>query len=61
MHDLFEFKQTGIDENRVAKGFYAACGVRSSLMDRIEASGLSLPSDLFEKRILMKCEGRVNS
>jgi pilus assembly protein CpaF len=61
MHDLFEFKQTGIDENRVAKGYYAATGVRPHNLDRIEAYGIHLPPEMFEKRILMKCEGRVST
>jgi pilus assembly protein CpaF len=61
MHDLFEFKQTGIDENRVAKGYYAATGVRPHNLDRVEAYGIHLPPEMFEKRILMKCEGRVST
>ena len=59
MHDLFEFKQTGLDANRVAKGVFMATGVRPTLTDRLEAYGISLPPEMFEKRVLMTCEGRI--
>lgn len=61
MQDIFEFKQTGIDENRVAKGYFAATGVRPYYSDRIETAGISLPGEMFEKRVLMRCEGRLTS
>jgi len=61
MQDLFEFKQTGIDENRVAKGYFAATGVRPYHTERLETSGFSLPGEMFEKRILLRCEGRLTS
>ncbi len=54
MHDLFEFKQTGLDANRVAQGHFMATGIRPEILSRLEASGLALPADLFERRILMK-------
>ena len=52
MHDIFEFKQTGLDERRVAKGFFAATGVRPTLLDRLTACGIDLPTQLFERRQL---------
>jgi pilus assembly protein CpaF len=61
MHDLFEFKQTGLDENRVAKGMFLATGIRPVLMERLEANGVTVPVDMFEKRILLKCEGRIEA
>jgi pilus assembly protein CpaF len=60
MHDLFEFRQTGLDEKRVAKGYFSTTGMRPLLQDRLEAHGVSLPPEMFEKRILMKCEGFVS-
>jgi len=59
MHDLFEFRQTGLDAHRVAKGYFCATGMRPLLQERLEAHGVSLPPEMFEKRILMKCEGRA--
>jgi pilus assembly protein CpaF len=52
MHDIFVFKQTGLDEERRAKGHFMATGIRPHLLERFEASGLSLPVELFEERIL---------
>jgi pilus assembly protein CpaF len=58
MHDLFEFKQIGLTEDRVAKGYFCTTGMRPMLMDRMEAHGEALSPELFEKRILMQCHGR---
>jgi pilus assembly protein CpaF len=52
MHDLFEFVQTGIDENQSAVGHFLATGIRPDCLDRIAASGIRLPVDLFEPRRL---------
>jgi pilus assembly protein CpaF len=59
MHDLFEFKQIGLDENRVAKGYFCATGLRPNLLSRLEAYGVSVPVEMFEKRILLQCSGKV--
>jgi len=52
MHDLFGFKQTGVDEHRVAQGYFFASGIRPRCMERLEVAGNSLPTTLFERRIL---------
>jgi pilus assembly protein CpaF len=52
MHDLFAFKQTGVDENRKAQGFYHTTGIRPNCLERLAALGVALPFDLFERRIL---------
>ncbi|HYW78406.1 MAG TPA: CpaF family protein, partial [Thermoguttaceae bacterium] len=52
MHDIFEYKQTGLDENRVAQGYFSATGIRPSCLSKLEACGISLPIELFERRIL---------
>jgi pilus assembly protein CpaF len=54
MHDIFEFKQTGLDENRVAQGYFAATGIRPQCLDKLEACGTSVPVELFERRILRR-------
>ena len=36
MHDIFEFRQTGLDENRVAEGNFHATGIRPELLHRLE-------------------------
>ncbi len=57
MHDLFEFKQTGLTEHREAQGYYAATGIRPELLHRLEASGVPLPVEMFERRILHQPRG----
>jgi pilus assembly protein CpaF len=52
MHDLFEFKQTGLDDNRVAQGYFFATGIRPECLAKLEASGTPVPVELFERRIL---------
>lgn len=52
MHDLFVFKQTGLDANRKAQGYYCATGVRPFSLERMEATGNPLPVQMFEQRIL---------
>ena len=52
MHDLFAFKQTGIDKNRVAEGYFSATGIRPACSERLEVAGCGLSPKLFERRIL---------
>ncbi|MGC1273847.1 MAG: CpaF family protein [Planctomycetaceae bacterium] len=52
MHDLFVFKQTGLDEHRRAKGMFQATGIRPHVLSRLEASGITVPVELFEQRTL---------
>jgi pilus assembly protein CpaF len=59
MHDIFEFKQMGLNEDMVAKGQFWATGLRPVLLDRLAAYGVEVPVELFERRMLMDCKGRV--
>jgi pilus assembly protein CpaF len=52
MHDIFEFVQTGLDEHRMAQGHFVATGIRPLCLSKLETSGLALPPELFERRIL---------
>ncbi len=52
MHDLFAFKQTGVDEKRKAQGYFHTTGIRPNCLERLAALGAALPQDLFERRIL---------
>lgn len=52
MQDLFGFKQTGVDDNRVAQGYFFASGIRPQCLEKLEVSGNRLPIELFERRIL---------
>ncbi|MFN6398821.1 MAG: CpaF family protein, partial [Planctomycetota bacterium] len=59
MHDLFEFRQMGLNEDSVTKGQFWATGIRPVNLDRLRSFGVELPPSLFEKRMLMDCKGRV--
>ncbi|MHC4562278.1 MAG: CpaF family protein [Planctomycetota bacterium] len=50
--DLFHFKQTGIDDQGHAMGFFEVSGVRPKLLDRLEAEGIEFPQGMFMKRRL---------
>jgi pilus assembly protein CpaF len=52
MHDLFLFEQSGVDSEGHAIGKFMACGIRPRVLDRIEARGLRLPADTFQRRVL---------
>jgi pilus assembly protein CpaF len=51
MHDLFGFKQTGVDENRNAKGHFYISGIRPHCLERLAAAGVGLPVQMFERQI----------
>jgi pilus assembly protein CpaF len=52
MQDLFGFKQTGVDDRRVAQGYFFTSGLRPQCMEKLEVSGAKLPIEMFERRIL---------
>jgi pilus assembly protein CpaF len=52
MHDLFVFKQTGVDDAGVAQGYFNATGIRPKLLEKLEAAGIRLPVEMFERRML---------
>ena len=59
MQDIFEFKQMGLNQEKVTKGQFWATGIRPVLLSRLEAYGVDVPVELFERRMLMDCKGRV--
>jgi pilus assembly protein CpaF len=52
MHDLFVFKQTGVDDRRVAQGAFCTTGIRPHCLERLESAGIRLPIEMFERRVL---------
>jgi pilus assembly protein CpaF len=54
MQDIFRFKQLGIDQNGRAFGQFEATGVRPSFVNRLEAAGIKLPTNLFQERVLLR-------
>jgi pilus assembly protein CpaF len=53
MHDLFTFTQTGVDDSRVAQGYFQATGIRPNCLKRLAALGVGLPPEMFERRMLV--------
>jgi pilus assembly protein CpaF len=54
LHDIFQFSQTGVDEEGHATGNFEACGVRPLLLNQLHAKGVDVPVDLFKHRVLEK-------
>jgi pilus assembly protein CpaF len=52
MHDLFGFKQTGVDDAGAAQGYYFSSGIRPKCLEKLESAGVRLPVELFERRML---------
>jgi pilus assembly protein CpaF len=52
MHDIFGYKQTGVDENRMAQGYFFSAGIRPQCFERLEVSGAAVPISMFERRVL---------
>jgi pilus assembly protein CpaF len=54
MQEIFRFRQLGIDQNGRCYGQFESTGVRPSFVNRLEASGIKLPANLFQERILQR-------
>jgi pilus assembly protein CpaF len=50
MHDLFGFRQTGVDEDRRAEGHFYVSGIRPHCLERLASCGVELPVEMFERR-----------
>lgn len=51
LQDLYTFKQFGVDADGNIKGRFQSSGIRPKFMERLTASGCSLPPELFEPSI----------
>jgi len=49
MHDIFRFRQTGVDANGVATGNFESTGMRLQCMHRLIAAGIQLPNKIFDR------------
>src|SRR5437764_3638161 len=54
MQEVFRYKQLGIDQNGRSFGQFEATGVRPTFVNRLEAAGIKLPSNLFQERVLLR-------
>jgi len=48
MQDIFLFERTGVREDGKVCGRFRATGIRPKCSDRLAASGVRLPADMFE-------------
>ena len=49
LHDVFGFRQTGVDADRVAQGHFYTSGIRPKCLERLESAGTKLPISMFER------------
>jgi pilus assembly protein CpaF len=54
LHDIFKFKQLGVDDKGNAYGQFETCGVRPILVNRLKAEGIDIPPILFQRRVLVE-------
>src|SRR5436305_1474286 len=54
MQEIFRYRQLGIDQNGRAYGQFESTGVRPTFVNRLEAAGIKLPSNLFTERVLLR-------
>jgi pilus assembly protein CpaF len=52
MHDLFVWEAGGVDGEGHAIGRFIATGIRPKCADKIDARGIRLPADLFQRRVI---------
>jgi pilus assembly protein CpaF len=52
MHNIFEFRQTGLDKNRCAVGNFHANGIHPHCLARVRQSGITLREQMFTARVL---------
>ncbi len=48
MHDIFGFKQVGVDEDGTSVGQFYATGVRPKCLERLTSRGISVDQEMFE-------------
>ena len=51
VEDIFGFRQTGIDDDGMAKGEFYATGYRPACLERMKAAGWELSDRMFEARV----------
>ncbi len=52
IQEIFRFKQSGIGPDGHAKGMFEVCGIRPTVMPRIEAEGITFPDGFFQQRTI---------
>ncbi len=50
LEEIFGFEQQGVGEDGIAFGHFYATGYRPTCLERLQASGIEMPDDLFEAK-----------
>jgi pilus assembly protein CpaF len=53
--DIFSFQQTGMDQNGRIKGRFKTTGVRPKFIERFQAYGISVSSNIFDAGKVYEC------
>jgi pilus assembly protein CpaF len=56
VHDLFGYKQCGVDEHGLSRGYFYATGNKPRFLTRLHDVGIDLPEHVFAKRELTAME-----
>lgn len=59
VHDLFGYKQCGVDEHGLSRGYFYATGNKPRFLSRLHDVGIDLPEHVFTKRELSAVENNV--
>ena len=49
LQDLYTFKQTGVEQDGTVKGSFQSNGIPPKFINRLEASGIKLPAEIFSE------------
>jgi pilus assembly protein CpaF len=60
MQELFRYKQTGLDAEGHAKGYFETCGVRPAVLPRIQSEGVTFPDTFFQHRVMQPTAPHTN-
>lgn len=55
LQEIFVFEQAGLDQNGKVLGRFKATGIRPKFVERLQARGVALPSDIFDPSKVYQC------
>lgn len=55
IQEIFQFEQTGLDDQGRVQGKFKATGIRPKFIDRCKAAGVTVPVDVFDPRRVYQC------
>jgi pilus assembly protein CpaF len=55
MQEVFTYEQTSVDKNGKVKGRFRATGIRPKFVEKFQAMGIQIPTDLFDAAKVYEC------